>query len=827
MKFKCHFLNVLVIVVTPLFSLGAPNSLTYQGRILSSEGRPLEYNNVSFLFEITSNNGTCIIYREQKNAIDMTNSQGVFDVPIGTGNKLFPSSPTKSLLSVFDNTKTHDCADPNNNVAGTYTPASGHTRLLRVQFHDGTGWRVISPDNEIRTVPFSAFAHSAEKLGENFPSDFVLKIGVPTCGGSEFLSWNGSAFTCAPVTGASGGTVTTVSSTNSYLSIANASSTPQLTLNVGTSSGTVAAGDDARFSSAHTISAFNSAVGSANCAADETPYWSSVAGKFLCQPINIATTKITGTLPINNGGTGQTTALAAFNALSPLTSKGDLLTRDGTNTVRLPVGIDGQVLSSNSSQTSGLQWVTPTNGTVTSVSGTTPIVVASGTTTPIISINDATTSSKGAVQIGAGIAVSSGTISADPANFPTSIPISKGGTGATSFTANRLIASSGTGALTAFSCANGQMVSFDASGMMTCTSFTNNSLFLNGGNSFTAAATLGTNDAFDLNFETSNVTRMTIGSTGNIAINTTIDPNARLAIKAGSTSQAPLILDSPASGIPSIDFLRNGTWKGTFGYASGATNELFISNGVAGPIIFDTSNVEKMRVDTNGSVGIGTSSPLVKLHVASEADMALDGTTPFLVTRSTSYPTSGTETAGIAYLSESSASSTTLWPPQANVSFSPTENHSATNKGTAIGFSTTPNGATARQQRMIINHDGNVGIGVTTPGQKLTVGGTIESTSGGIKFPDGTTQSTAATGMSIQKGQIGNCTNNSTGTTGSVTFPTAFPGAPIVQLTVVELDNSGCTSARLLAISATGFSWTSYVGGALTACDCIYWTAFY
>jgi len=37
----------------------------------------------------------------------------------------------------------------------------------------------------------------------------------------------------------------------------------------------------------------------------------------------------------------------------------------------------------------------------------------------------------------------------------------------------------------------------------------------------------------------------------------------------------------------------------------------------------------------------------------------------------------------------------------------------------------------------------NVGIGTTAPGQKLTVAGTIESTSGGVKFPDGTTQTTA------------------------------------------------------------------------------------
>src|SRR5262249_4057378 len=32
---------------------------------------------------------------------------------------------------------------------------------------------------------------------------------------------------------------------------------------------------------------------------------------------------------------------------------------------------------------------------------------------------------------------------------------------------------------------------------------------------------------------------------------------------------------------------------------------------------------------------------------------------------------------------------------------------------------------------------GNVGVGVPVPASKLSVGGTIESTSGGVKFPDG------------------------------------------------------------------------------------------
>ncbi len=39
---------------------------------------------------------------------------------------------------------------------------------------------------------------------------------------------------------------------------------------------------------------------------------------------------------------------------------------------------------------------------------------------------------------------------------------------------------------------------------------------------------------------------------------------------------------------------------------------------------------------------------------------------------------------------------------------------------------------------------GNVGIGTTAPGQKLSVAGTIQTTSGGVMFPDGTTQTTAA-----------------------------------------------------------------------------------
>jgi trimeric autotransporter adhesin len=69
---------------------------------------------------------------------------------------------------------------------------------------------------------------------------------------------------------------------------------------------------------------------------------------------------ITGTLPIANGGTGQTTAGAAFNALSPITTTGDLIVGNGTNSAtRLGIGSTGQVLTVSGGTT---VWSTPSTG---------------------------------------------------------------------------------------------------------------------------------------------------------------------------------------------------------------------------------------------------------------------------------------------------------------------------------------------------------------------------------------------------------------------------------------------------------------------------------
>lgn len=74
---------------------------------------------------------------------------------------------------------------------------------------------------------------------------------------------------------------------------------------------------------------------------------------------------------------------------------------------------------------------------------------------------------------------------------------------------------------------------------------------------------------------------------------------------------------------------------------------------------------------------------------------------------------------------------------------------SGSNTGTYFSWEGTPNASTTRAEWMRLWR-GNLGIGTAAPGQKLTVAGTIESTSGGFKFPDGTTQTTAATGGSSE-----------------------------------------------------------------------------
>jgi hypothetical protein len=94
--------------------------------------------------------------------------------------------------------------------------------------------------------------------------------------------------------------------------------------------------------------------------------------------------KYDGTNWVTVAGTGVqgATGPAGASATTVVTTKGDLLTYS-TTAARLGTGTNGQVLTADSAETTGLKWATPTSGGMTLLSTTT----LSGATTTISSIS--------------------------------------------------------------------------------------------------------------------------------------------------------------------------------------------------------------------------------------------------------------------------------------------------------------------------------------------------------------------------------------------------------------------------------------------------------
>ena len=107
---------------------------------------------------------------------------------------------------------------------------------------------------------------------------------------------------------------------------------------------------------------------------------------------SVTVVNVDGSTSVSNGSTIITIA----NDQGPQGATGT----NGTNGVGVPTGgTTGKVLTKTADGDYVTGWVTPNAGTVTSVTGVAPISVATGTTTPAITIADATTSVKGAVQL--------------------------------------------------------------------------------------------------------------------------------------------------------------------------------------------------------------------------------------------------------------------------------------------------------------------------------------------------------------------------------------------------------------------------------------------
>lgn len=112
----------------------------------------------------------------------------------------------------------------------------------------------------------------------------------------------------------------------------------------------------------------------------------------------------------------------------------------------------------------------------------------------------------------------------------------------------------------------------------------------------------------------------------------------------------------------------------------------------------------------------------------------------------------------------------------------------------------------------IYYNTGNIGMGTSTPGQKLEVAGTVYSTSGGFKFPDGSTQTTAVTGGGSS--QWTNSGSNIYFSSGNVGVGASSPTA---KLHVVGTGSTSSTYALKIQNSALTDLFNVYNNGLIEA----------
>ncbi|MBY0451901.1 MAG: hypothetical protein K2P92_02620, partial [Bdellovibrionaceae bacterium] len=210
------------------------------------------------------------------------------------------------------------------------------------------------------------------------------------------------------------------------------------TLSLGTTAGTVAAGDDVRITGALQSSAYAADVApAASCTSSQTAYWNLVSDTWACQNITFPASSVTsvagrtGAVVLSTAdisGLGSAAGLNAGNAAGEVVVRGasgevsvstltandsisdNIFLRNGANAVNLKAsgsmassfiltlpsdtGTAGQILQTDGS--GNLSWTTPVNsgGTVTSVTASAPLS-SSGGATPNLTMAQASSSVSG------------------------------------------------------------------------------------------------------------------------------------------------------------------------------------------------------------------------------------------------------------------------------------------------------------------------------------------------------------------------------------------------------------------------------------------------
>ena len=252
--------------------------------------------------------------------------------------------------------------------------------------------------------------------------------------------------------------------------------------------------------------------------------------------------------------------------------------------------------------------------------------------------------------------------------------------------------------------------------------------------------------------------RMRITNSGNVGIGTSTPSNALSVVSASN----PLYLGGLQNGASSDSVLtilngvvRKGALSSGSGWALGGNSvgsmqKLGTTSNYSLPII--TNNTERMRIDSLGNIGMGTTSPQAKLDVefgtttnntVINAAGSINDFLQFNV-QNTSTGThaqsgysatadNGTNTTGFAWMGINN--STFSYPTAYNIGGANDVSYVASgqdmyianaNNSKSIIFSTGISASPYFAEKMRITNSGNVGIGTSSPAAALDVSGTYK-----------------------------------------------------------------------------------------------------
>ena len=247
----------------------------------------------------------------------------------------------------------------------------------------------------------------------------------------------------------------------------------------------------------------------------------------------------------------------------------------------------------------------------------------------------------------------------------------------------------------------------------------------------TAEETTGENK---LRFYTAGGQQMLINDDGNIGIGLALgnDPAYILDINSTGAIRIPIGTTSERDDITNTAGLirynssnnefegYSTAWGGLGGVKTPTGNTKITADDTNG-LEFFTSNDEKMTILANGNVGIGTTSPGAKLEVFHKFSTSSHTTLPI-----DSDNIGSNETVGL-FLAKQPYNSTSFRYGLAMGTLSNGNSY----------IQSMSNDSGGRTLLLNPNSSGNVGIGTTSPGEKLEVNGKVKATSGFIGDVDG------------------------------------------------------------------------------------------